>query len=329
MMIPLRQRLEVPVEDRPLDFYQCAISRWCTGCGDHAILTAVQRLCRDEHLPPERLMFVSGIGCSSRLPHYLNAYGFHGLHGRALPVAEGIKIRRPDLHVFVVTGDGDCCSIGAAHWLHAFRYNPDLTVLVHDNATYGLTKHQTSPTTPVGVRTNTAPGGAVLEPLDPLGVAIGATNASFVAQAVDWLPEVLTQILSLAFHHRGLAFVRILQRCPEYLPGLLDPWIDDPGRIRLLRHDDALTPSPGLARSFPNQEVHDPSDLDRARQIAADRDLLPVGLLYRDASVPTYEDLNPVVRLSSERLQERIEDELDRFTIWPEGQGLGQGGGST
>jgi 2-oxoglutarate/2-oxoacid ferredoxin oxidoreductase subunit beta len=327
MTTTLSERLRVPVEDRPLDFYQCAVSRWCTGCGDNAIMTAVQRLCRDEHLPPERIVFVSGIGCSSRLPHYLNAYGFHGLHGRALPVAEGIKVRRPDLDVFVITGDGDCCSIGAAHWLHAFRYNPDLTVLVHDNGTYGLTKHQTSPTTPLGVRTNTAPAGAALEPLDPLSVAVGATNASFVAQAVDWLPEVLSQLLSLAFHHRGLAFVRILQRCPEYLPGLWDPWISDPARIRLLTHDDALTPSAGLARSFPNREIHDPTDLDRARRVAADRELLPVGLLYRNAAIPTYEDLHPVVRLSSDRLQERMEDELDRFTIWPEGQGLEQGGG--
>jgi 2-oxoglutarate/2-oxoacid ferredoxin oxidoreductase subunit beta len=326
MTTTLSERLQVPVEDRPLDFYQCAIPRWCTGCGDNAIMTAVQRLCRDEHLSPERVVSVSGIGCSSRLPHYLNTYGFHGLHGRALPVAEGIKIRRPDLHVFVFTGDGDCYSIGAAHWLHAFRYNPDLTVLVHDNGTYGLTKHQTSPTTPLGVRTNTAPAGAVLGPLDPLSIALGATNTSFVAQAVDWLPEVLSQLLSLAFHHRGFAFVRVLQRCPEYLPGLFDPWINDPARIRLLTHDDALMPSAGLARSFPNREVHDPSDLDRARRVAADRELLPVGLLYRDAAVPTYEDLHPVARLPSDRLQARIEDELDRFTIWPEGQGLEQGG---
>ena len=198
-------------------------------------------------------------------------------------------------------------------------------MLLHDNGIYGLTKNQASPTTRVGTRTNTTPQGAYLAPLDPLSVALGATNASFVAQTVDWLPEVLGQLLELAFHHRGMAFIRVLQRCPEYLPGLFDPWINDPSRVRLLTHDDGVQPSPGLARSFPNREVHDPSDLGRARRIAADGDLLPVGLLYRNEAIPTYEDLRPVVRLTPERMQERVEAELDRFTIWPEG-GDAEGG---
>ena len=116
-----------------LDDYQSSVPRWCTGCGDNGILTALQRLCRDEDLPREKTVFVSGIGCSSRFPHYMNTYGFHSLHGRAIPVAEGIKIRRPDLNVFVNTGDGDCCSIGTAHWIHAIRYNMDMTVMMHDN----------------------------------------------------------------------------------------------------------------------------------------------------------------------------------------------------
>jgi hypothetical protein len=119
-------------ENHTLEEYQGGMPRWCKGCGDNAILAAVQRLCRDEGLRPEKTVFVSGIGCSSRLPHYMRTYGFHGIHGRALPIAEGIKLARPDLHVFVNTGDGDCCSIGAAHWIHAIRYNMNITVLLHD-----------------------------------------------------------------------------------------------------------------------------------------------------------------------------------------------------
>ena len=116
-----------------LEDYEGGVARWCPGCGDHGVLTAVQRICRDEQLPPEKTVCVSGIGCSSRFPHYMKTYGFHGLHGRALPVACGIKSRRPDLKVWVATGDGDCCSIGAGHWVHAVRYNMDMVVMLFDN----------------------------------------------------------------------------------------------------------------------------------------------------------------------------------------------------
>ena len=137
-------------EHHELEDYQGGVPRWCTGCGDNAILAAVQRLCRDEELRPEKTVFVSGIGCSSRFPHYMKTYGFHGIHGRAFPSPRAIKMARPDLHVFVNTGDGDCCSIGAAHWIHAIRYNMNMTVFLHDNQIYGLTKKQASPTSPRG-----------------------------------------------------------------------------------------------------------------------------------------------------------------------------------
>ena len=136
-----------------LEDYTGPEARWCPGCGDFAVLTAAQRLCRDEQLAPEKTVFVSGIGCSSRFPHYMKTYGFHGLHGRALPVACGIRARRPDLNIFVATGDGDCCSIGSAHWIHAVRYNMRMVVMMFDNNVYGLTKNQTSPTSPEGLRT--------------------------------------------------------------------------------------------------------------------------------------------------------------------------------
>src|SRR5512141_416078 len=200
-------------EDRECELgdYEGAVARWCPGCGDHSVLTSVERLLVAEQLKPEQTVFVSGIGCSSRFPHYLKTYGFHGLHGRALPVAEGVKLHRPDLEVFVVMGDGDCCSIGAAHWIHAIRYNMNLTVFLHDNQIYGLTKKQASPTSPIGTKSNTTPRGSYLEALNPLSVTLGVQNVSFVAQTVDWIPEVLYDIVRAAYHHKGLSFVRIVQ----------------------------------------------------------------------------------------------------------------------
>jgi len=295
--------------------------RWCTGCGDNAILTSIQRLCRDEQLPPEKTVFVSGIGCSSRLPHYMNAYGFHGLHGRAFPVAEGIKLRRPDLHVFVTTGDGDCCSIGAAHWLHALRYNMNMTALLHDNQIYGLTKNQASPTSPRGLKSNTTPRGTYLEPLNPLTVTLGVPNVSFVAQAADWIPEVLYDIVSQAFRHKGFSFVRVLQRCPEWLPHRFDAYVQDPSLTRLLVHQQGLTLTPDTSRTYRNQEIHDPGDIDRAREIASLTDEIPVGILYRNADVPCYEDLREGERPNTPGLIRTVlNEEFDKFTIWPEDQ---------
>jgi 2-oxoglutarate/2-oxoacid ferredoxin oxidoreductase subunit beta len=303
-------------EHYALEDYQGGVPRWCTGCGNNAILTAVQRLCRDENLRPEKTVFVSGIGCSGRLPHYMKTYGFHGIHGRALPIAEGIKMARPDLHVFVSTGDGDCCSIGAAHWIHAVRYNMDMLVMLHDNEVYGLTKMQVSPTSPKGLRTNTTPKGAYLEPLQPLAVTLGVQNVSFVAQAVDWIPEVLYQIISMGFHHKGLSFVRIVQRCPEWLPKQFDPWVRDPQRILLLSHERGLEVSPVLTKIYKNQEQHDPSNLNRAREIASLPDLIPVGILYRNPGVLCYEDLRKAARLgSTEVIRAGLEAQLDKFTI--------------
>ncbi len=311
--------LRLVAEEHGIEDYQSAIlPRWCTGCGDNSVLAAVQRLCRDEQLPLEKTVFVSGIGCSSRFPHYMNTYGFHGLHGRALPVAEGIKMHRPDLHVFVITGDGDCCSIGAGHWIHAIHYNMDMTVLMHDNHIYGLTKKQASPTSPRGLASNTTPRGAHLEPLNPLSVTLGIANASFVAQAVDWIPELLHDIVARAFHHKGLSFVRILQRCPEFLPDLFEPWVRDPSRMILLSHEDGVQVSPGLAKVYKNQEAHDPRDIDRAREIASIEDRIPVGVLYRNADVRCYEDVRRPERPATPALTAAaLEEELDKFTIWP------------
>jgi 2-oxoglutarate ferredoxin oxidoreductase subunit beta len=307
-------------ERHELEDYQAGVPRWCTGCGDNAILAAVQRLCRDEQLRPEKTVFVSGIGCSSRFPHYMKTYGFHGIHGRALPVAEGVKFARPDLHVFVNTGDGDCCSIGAAHWIHALRYNMNMTVFLHDNQIYGLTKMQASPTSPIGTKSNTTPRGSYLEALQPLSVTLGVQNVSFVAQTVDWIPEIMYDIVKAAFHHKGLSFVRIVQRCPEWLPKLFEPWLHDPQKILLLHHENGLQISPSLAKVYKNQERHDPANINRAREMASDIDPIPVGILYRNEEVPCYEDVRAsTVLRTPDLVRTGLDKEFDKYTIWPQG----------
>jgi 2-oxoglutarate ferredoxin oxidoreductase subunit beta len=303
-----------------LEDYQSNVPRWCTGCGDIGILTALQRLCRDENLPREKTVFVSGIGCSSRFPHYMNTYGFHSLHGRAIPVAEGIKIRRPDLNVFVNTGDGDCCSIGTAHWIHAVRYNMDMTVMMHDNRIYGLTKMQVSPTSPRGLKSNTSPRGAHIDALNPLSTTLGVSNVSFVAQAVDWIPDLFYDIISQAFHHKGFSFIGILQRCPNYLPDLFDPWLKDTEKTQILVHEDGLQLDPALGKIYRNQLSHDPSDLNRARELASSTEIVPVGILYRNDDVPCYEDVRQPDRIyTPELIEQAFNRELDSFTVEPAG----------
>jgi 2-oxoglutarate ferredoxin oxidoreductase subunit beta len=311
--------LNLDDEYKPLEAYQGAVSRWCPGCGDNAILAAVQRLCRDEQLPPEKTVFVSGIGCAARFPHYMKTYGFHGLHGRALPIAEGIKMRRPDLHVFVNTGDGDCCSIGTAHWIHAIRMNMDFTCMLHDNSIYGLTKMQVSPTTPVGTRTNTTPRGAYLRPINPLSTTLGVSNISFAAQVVEWIPELLYDVIRRAFHHKGFSFVRILQRCPHFMPDLFTEAMSNPDKVLLLRHENGIQVSDTLARIYKNQEEHDPLDLNRAREFAGLEDVVPVGIFYRNENVPRYEDIRKPKRVpSSEQIEKTLNKAFDKFGIIPD-----------
>jgi 2-oxoglutarate ferredoxin oxidoreductase subunit beta len=324
-MSPTECLLKMCDEHFELEDYKAGVPRWCTGCGDNAILAAVQRLCRDESLRPEKTVFVSGIGCSSRFPHYMATYGFHGIHGRALPVAEGVKMSRPDLTVFVNTGDGDCCSIGAAHWIHAIRYNMNITVFLHDNQIYGLTKKQASPTSPIGTKSNTTPRGSYLEALNPLTVTLGVQNVSFVAQAVDWAPDMLYDIVKAAYHHRGLSFVRIVQRCPEWLPQSLDPWMHDPSKVQVLHHADGLQPSAGTSKLYRNQIEHDPINIDRAREIASQQDVIPVGILYRNPEVPCYEDLRRSTRVVTPSfVRSGLNAELDKYTVWPENANAAQ-----
>lgn len=314
--LPADWSLDVPERYFTLESYDGGVARWCPGCGDFAVLSAVQRICRDEQIPPEKLAMISGIGCSSRFPHYMHAYGFHGLHGRALPVACGVKSRRPDLDVWVATGDGDCCSIGAAHWLHAARYNMDMVVMIFDNSIYGLTKKQTSPTTPMGVGTNTHPDGAYLPPLDVARTTLGFPNVSFVARTVDWNPPHLAATLEAAYHHKGTSFVHILQRCPTYTPNVFDELRQNSDLTLLLTHPDGVRADDAVRRMYENQRAHDPSDLAAAHALADRSEKLAIGLLYRNPAAPRLDTFS-VRGLDATREQKlaALERELDRFAV--------------
>lgn len=195
--------------------------RWCPGCGDYAVLAAVQGFLPELGLRRENIVFVSGIGCSSRFPYYLDTYGIHSIHGRAPAIASGIATAREDLSVWVVTGDGDALSIGGNHLIHAMRRNVNLKILLFNNRIYGLTKGQYSPTSEPGKITKSTPLGSVDHPFNPVSLALGA-EASFVARTIDSDRKHLTSVLSAAAAHRGTALVEIYQNCPIFNDGAFD-----------------------------------------------------------------------------------------------------------
>ena len=196
----------------PKDYASDQDVRWCPGCGDYSILAQMKKVLAALGVPREKIVFVSGIGCSSRFPYYMNTYGFHTIHGRALPLASGIKIANPELSVWVVTGDGDGLSIGGNHLLHTIRRNLDINILLFNNRIYGLTKGQYSPTSPLGKKTRSSPVGSIDFPLHPISVAIGA-EATFVARTIDVNVKHLASILDRAAKHKGTSFVEIYQNC--------------------------------------------------------------------------------------------------------------------
>jgi 2-oxoglutarate ferredoxin oxidoreductase subunit beta len=200
------------------DFQTDQEIRWCPGCGDYAILSAVQMVFAELGVRRENFVFISGIGCSSRFPYYMNTFGFHTIHGRAPAVATGVKLTRPDLDVWVVTGDGDSLSIGGNHTIHMLRRNVGLKVLMFNNRIYGLTKGQYSPTSEVGKKAKSTPFGSVDRPLHPLSIALGA-EATFVARSVDVFQSHLKETLKKAAAHSGSAYVEILQNCNIFNDG--------------------------------------------------------------------------------------------------------------
>jgi 2-oxoglutarate/2-oxoacid ferredoxin oxidoreductase subunit beta len=295
------------------DFKSDQEVRWCPGCGDYAILAAVQSFMPELGIPRENIVFVSGIGCAARFPYYMQAYGMHSIHGRAPAIATGLSTSRPDLSVWVVTGDGDALSIGGNHLIHALRRNVDIRILVFNNEVYGLTKGQYSPTSPVGQRTGSTPMGSIDHPFNPLSVALGA-EATFVARAIDTDRKHLTEVLRRAADHRGAAFVEILQNCNIYNDGAFDAVREDaPNRI-YLRNGEPIRFGPegerGVVRHVDGScGVVDVADVGEDALLAHDEHAeepslafalsrltlqavgtVPVGI-FRDVERPVYDDV--------------------------------------
>jgi 2-oxoglutarate/2-oxoacid ferredoxin oxidoreductase subunit beta len=206
---------------KPQDFASDQEVRWCPGCGDYSILAQMKKALSTLDFPREKMVFVSGIGCSSRFPYYMNTYGFHTIHGRAPTFATGLRIARPDLQVWLVTGDGDGLSIGGNHLIHALRRNVDIKILLFNNEIYGLTKGQYSPTSRLGTKSKSSPQGSIDSPVRPLSVALAA-EATFVARTVDVDPNHLTGTLQRAAAHKGSAFVEIYQNCKIFNDGVFE-----------------------------------------------------------------------------------------------------------
>src|ERR671910_338323 len=203
------------------DFKSDQEVRWCPGCGDYAILAAMQSFMPELGIPRERIVFISGIGCAARFPYYMQTYGMHSIHGRAPAIATGLSVTRPDLSVFVVTGDGDSMSIGGNHLIHSLRRNVNIKILLFNNQIYGLTKGQYSPTSPLGTKNKTTPMGALDYPFNPVSLVLGA-EATFVARSIDTDKKHLTDVLRRAAAHPGSAFVEIYQNCNVYNDGAFD-----------------------------------------------------------------------------------------------------------
>ena len=311
----------VPLALTPLnrkDFTSDQEVRWCPGCGDYAVLAAFQSFMPEIGIKRENTVMVSGIGCSSRFPYYVDSYGMHSIHGRAPAIATGVATARPDVGVWVVTGDGDALSIGGNHLIHALRRNVNFTILLFNNRIYGLTKGQYSPTSEIGKITKSTPMGSLDNPFNPLSLALGA-EATFVARTVDSDRKHLTEVLRAAAEHRGASFVEIYQNCPIFNDGAFDAIKDADSKadaIIPLRHgepivfgaDDRL----GVVRDPASGEfsvvevaevgvealaVHDAHRPDPSFAFGLSRltnagvlQRSPIGI-FRDVDAPVYDDL--------------------------------------
>jgi 2-oxoglutarate/2-oxoacid ferredoxin oxidoreductase subunit beta len=295
------------------DFESDQDVRWCPGCGDYAILSAVQKTMPDLGVPKENIVFISGIGCSSRFPYYMNTYGFHTIHGRAPAIATGLRLARPDLKIFVVTGDGDGLSIGGNHMLHVLRRNVNLTLLLFNNKVYGLTKGQYSPTSELGKVTKSTPVGSADRPINPCAFALGV-GATFVARSVDRNIPHMEETLKKAAAHNGTAFVEILQNCNIYNDLAWNVLYDRESKILhelRLEHGkplvfgpvddrralvlDGVRPRVAPAKDVPEGRlwVHDTKDVGAALVLAnmpAGDFPIPLGV-FVDTEAPVYEEI--------------------------------------
>lgn len=264
-------------------------NNWCPGCGDFGILSAIQTALAQLQIPPHRVAVLSGIGCSGKAPHYLRAYGFHTLHGRPLPHATGMKLANKDLTVLAVGGDGDGYGIGAGYFVNTGRRNVDLTYIVMNNAVYGLTKGQASPTLGRGIKTKSMPEPAIQDGINPIAMAVSA-GYTFIARGYALHVKELANLIAQAIQHRGTSFIDVLQTCPTYNDLMTKEWFENgPGNTsRLYR----------LADTGYDPKVHDPSNMDEviAKKVQAVAksyewgDRIPIGVFYQ-IELPTYEDL--------------------------------------
>jgi 2-oxoglutarate ferredoxin oxidoreductase subunit beta len=325
------------------DFISDQTVRWCPGCGDYTVLATVQRLLPTLGIPRENFAFVSGIGCSSRFPYYMNTYGMHSIHGRAPAIATGLKLSRPELSVWVVTGDGDALAIGGNHFIHAMRRNADLKIILLNNRIYGLTKGQVSPTSELGMKSKTTPLGSIDRPFNPSALALAA-GATFVARTVDGDMPHMSEVLRRAAAHRGTAFVEVLQNCVVFNDGahkvISDKRLRDDTRV-LLEHGKPLVW--GSRRQWglrldgllPRRVDHDGVQGDSAGLLVHDESAstphlafalsqlegpdLPVALgVLRAVSQPTYDELNAqlVEQVRSRRPRGRLADLLAEGDVW-------------
>jgi 2-oxoglutarate/2-oxoacid ferredoxin oxidoreductase subunit beta len=283
--------------------------RWCPGCGDYAILAALQGFMPELEIPKERIVFVSGIGCAARFPYYMETYGIHSIHGRAPAIATGLSVSRPDLSVWVVTGDGDALSIGGNHLIHALRRNVNIKILLFNNEIYGLTKGQYSPTSPLGKVTKSTPMGSLDHPFNPLSLAIGA-EATFVARAIDTDRAQLTEVLRAAGKHKGSAFVEIFQNCNIFNDHAFDFVREDKENRIYLQHGEPVRFGPsgekgvrlrsdGSAEVFEADgdalvwDAHHPEASPAFALSRLTRDSVgatPIGI-FRDVERPVYDQL--------------------------------------
>lgn len=298
----------------PKDFATDQDVRWCPGCGDYSILAAVKRLLPELGVKRENVVFISGIGCSSRFPYYINTYGIHSIHGRAPTLATGLKITRPDLDVWIVTGDGDALSIGGNHLTHVLRRNVNVQLLLFNNQIYGLTKGQYSPTSREGQVTKSSPFGSIDHPVNPVNVALGA-EASFVARTMDRDPKHLSKTLRLAHDHQGSSFVEIYQNCNIFNNGAFSRFTEKdqkPGHTLMLEHGKPMVFDDGRKGirlegfsmeaidltgnqwSVEDCVVHDETSIELAHIIGRmffKQDVpRPFGVIFSEAR-PTYEDM--------------------------------------
>ncbi len=243
----------------PKDYKSEVKPTWCPGCGDFGVLNATYTSLANLKTPPDQTVVVSGIGCSSRLPHFVKTFGFHSVHGRALPVAQGLKMARPDLTVIVMSGDGDAFSIGVGHFVHTALRNVDITLITMDNETYGLTKGQTSPTSPTGHTTKSTPYGLLASQFNPVATAL-SLNVSFVARGFSSKPTELAALIEQGVRHPGFSFIHVLSPCPTFY-NTMDMW------------KSTVTPLPA---------DHDPRDRVQAMQLAMETEHPYMGLFYKE-----------------------------------------------